>query len=233
GVLHSINIPAPVFFWFNLILDPLIPLLLILFLNAQRLRALARIDRTAVISATLFALGALIAYSPVIIGTLRGKVPQTYGLDVPMMYLDGVVAHTIDFLRSDLWLFLGVGAAIVVLPFFIAAMLRRPALDMPLVTIILCAIFYLWSQRAHPGSMRYIVSALPMVYAFAAQEMLRLRWHAVPIAAVTLALLGPRIAQVRDVARGEGEYYAGLPGDFDPRPTLRTIENEHYTICYS
>jgi hypothetical protein len=258
GVCVSVGLRVPAFFWFNLILDPLIPLLLILTVNVQRLRAVARIERAAFARAALFAVGAVLAYSPVIIATLRGKVPQTYGLDVPLMYLDGVAEHAVTFLRSDLWLFLGVGASIVVVPFFIAAMVRRPPLDMPLVTIILCVVFYLWSQRAHPGTMRYIVSALPMVYAFAAQEMLRLNvgrvlnpsaaeggrsaaadglrtrpTFAIPIAIVTLALLVPRIAQVRDVARAQGEYYGGLPGDFDPRPTLRAIETAHYTICYT
>jgi hypothetical protein len=233
GILHSIDVPVPVFFWSNLILDPLIPLLLILTLNMQRLRAMARIERWAFASAALFAIGALLAYSPVIIGKLRGAVPDEYGLSVPLMYLDGVAEHAITFVRSDLWLFVGAAASIVVIPFFIAAMLRRPALDMPLLTIILCVVFYLFSRRAHPGSMRYIVSALPMVYAFAAREMLRLRLRAIPIAAVTLALLVPRVAQVRDVARGKGEYYAGLPGDFDPRPALQTIESAHYTICYA
>lgn len=233
GVAHSIGFRVPAFFWLNQILDPLVPLLLIVTLNAQRLRAMVRIERAAVIRAALFVLGALIAYSPVIVGTMRGVVPDSYGLDVPLVYLDGVAAHAVTFLRSDLWLFIGIAASIVVVPFFVVAMLRRPPLDMPLVTIILCVVFYLFSGRAHPGSMRYIVSALPMVYAFAAQEMLRLRWRTIPIAAVTLALLVPRIGQLRDVALGKGEYYGGLLGGFDPRPTLRAIEDAHYTICYA
>ncbi len=233
GVLHSIGVPVPAFFLFSQILEPLVPLLLILLLNAQRVRALVGVGRDGLLRAALFALGAAIAYSPVLIGELRGAVPETYGLDVPLMYLDGVAAHTVTLLRSDLWLFIGIGASVVVVPFFVAAMLRRPAREMPLVTIILCLVFYLWSWRAHPGSMRYIVSALPMVYAYSAQEMLRLRLHAIPIAAVTLALLVPRIGQIRDVARGQGEYYAGLPGDFDPRLTLQAIEGKGYTICYA
>ena len=164
---------------------------------------------------------------------MRGLVPETYGLSVPTMPLRGVVEHFVTFVSSDLWLFIGAAASIVVVPFFIVAMLRRPPLDMPLITIILCTIFYLFSQRAHPGTMRYIVSALPMVYAFAANEMLRVRWGGIAITAVTLALLVPSIEQIRDVATGRGEYYAGLPGDFDPRPVLRDIESRHYTICYA
>jgi Dolichyl-phosphate-mannose-protein mannosyltransferase len=235
GVLYSFGLSVPVFFWFNLILDPLIPLLLVLTLSVPRLRAAMRIERGAFARATLFVVGGLIAYSPVIIGTLRGKVPDEYGLSVPLLYPDGAVRHAITFLRSDVWLFIGAAASIVIVPFFIVAMMRRPALEMPLATIILCVAFYLFSQRAHPGSMRYIVSALPMVYAFAAREMLRLRppLRAIPIAAAALALLVPRVGEVRDVAAGKGEYYAGLPGDFDPRPTLRAIESAHYTVCYA
>jgi hypothetical protein len=63
--------------------------------------------------------------------------------------------------------------------------------------------------------------------------MLRLRWGAAIVAAVALLLLVPRVEQIRDVAQGRGEYYAGLPGGFDPRPTLRAIESQHYTICYA
>jgi hypothetical protein len=149
------------------------------------------------------------------------------------MPLSGVAAHVLSFLRADLWLFVGAAASILVIPFFIVAMMRRPRFDQPLVTLILCLIFYLFSERAHPGTMRYIVSALPMLYAFAASEMLRVRWGAVIVAAVALALLVPRVEQIRDVAEGRGEYYAGLPGGFDPRPTLRAIESQHYTICYA
>lgn len=233
GICLTSGVRAPAFFLYDPVLDPLIPLLLVIAFNVRRLRAAVRIERGAILRSVLFVAGAAIAYAPVVIGTIRGVVPESYGLSVPLMYLNGIAAHTINFLRSDLWLFLGAAAAVVIVPFFIAAMLRRPPLEMPLVTIILCVAFYLFSERAHPGSMRYIVSALPMVYAFAAQEMLRTRMRSIAIAAVVLALLVPRVKQVRDVARSEGEYYAGLGGAFDPRPTLRTIENAHYTICYA
>jgi hypothetical protein len=243
GAIVSLGFEAPAFFLFDPLLEPLIALLLLIAATVILSRAdgegpvaflPAGPSRSAALRMTAyFALGALIAYSPVIIGTMSGLVPDTYGLSVPTMPLHGVVEHVVTFVSSDLWLFIGAAASIVIVPFFIVAMLRRPRLDMPLITIILCTIFYLFSQRAHPGTMRYIVSALPMVYAFAANEMFRLRWGGIAVAAVTLALLVPRVEQIRDVATGRGEYYAGLPGDFDPRPVLRDIESQHYTICYA
>jgi hypothetical protein len=135
--------------------------------------------------------------------------------------------------RSDFWLFIGAAASVVIVPFFILAMTRRPRLEAPLLTITFCFTFYLFSQRAHPGTMRYIVSALPFVYAFAAQEIVRFVLRPVAIAAVTLALLIPRIQQIDDVVHGRGEVYAGLPGGFDLRPALRTIESRGYTICWA
>jgi len=233
ALLRSLGLRVPSFFLLHPVVDPLVAFVLVATLNAPRLRALLRIDRAALLRAALFVLGAAIAYSPVLIGTWRGVVPESYGLSVPPNDIASVARHVVTFLGSDLWLTLGAAAAVVVVPFFLVAMLRRPPLDMPLVTIILCVLFYFFSQRAHPGSMRYIVSAVPMVYAFAAQEMLRWRRWMIPAAVTTLALLVPRVLQVRDVARGQGEHYGGLPGDFDPRPTLRTIEARHYTVCYA
>src|SRR5438067_7811454 len=180
GAIVSLGYEAPAFFLFDPVMEPLVALLILIAVTVILSRAdgegpLAFLptgpSRSAALRMTagravLFAIGALIAYSPVIIGTMRGLVPDTYGLSVPAMPLRGVVEHIVTFVSSDLWLFIGAAASIVIAPFFIAAMLRRPRLDMPLITIILCTIFYLFSQRAHPGTMRYIVSALPMVYAF-------------------------------------------------------------------
>jgi hypothetical protein len=200
GALVSLGVTVPAFYFHDPLLEPLIALALFV------VRPALQIDWK---SSARFVLGALIGYLPVIIGTLRGAVRNTYGLSVPGMPLRGTLEHLVTLLRSDLWLFVGIGASVLVVPFFIAAMLRRPALEPPLIVIILCAIFYLFSERAHPGSVRYIVAALPMVYAFAAREMLKVHRGLILIVAITL--LVPRIGQILD----------------------RAIEVQHYTICYA
>jgi hypothetical protein len=226
--LGFVNVPA--LFLYRPVIEPLAALLLLVVLANLRL---LRVERDAVQRAAFFAVGAVIGYAPVIVGKIEGVVPDSYGLSVPLMPFSGVVGHAINLLRGDLWSLVGAAASILVIPFFILAMTRRPRMAMPLITIILCAIFYLFSSRAHPGSVRYVVAALPMVYAFAAAEMLRMRGGAIAIIAVTLALLVPRIEQIRDVAQGRAEYYGGLPGGFDLRPTLHAIEAQGYTICYA
>jgi hypothetical protein len=222
GALVSLGVTVPAFYFHDPLLEPLLALALFV------VRPALQIDWK---SSARFVLGALIGYLPVIIGTLRGAVRNTYGLSVPGMPLRGTLEHLVTLLRSDLWLFVGIGASVLVVPFFIAAMLRRPALEPPLIVIILCAIFYLFSERAHPGSVRYIVAALPMVYAFAAREMRKVHRGLILIVAITL--LVPRISQILDVANGRGEIYDHLPGGFDPRPAIRAIEVQHYTICYA
>jgi hypothetical protein len=222
GALVSAGVRAPALFLHDPLLEPLIALALFV------VRPVLQIDWK---SSARFAFGALIGYLPVIAGTLRGAVRTTYGLSVPAMPLRGTIEHFVTLLHSDLWLFVGIGASVLVVPFFAAAMLRRPALGPPLIVIILCAIFYLFSERAHPGSVRYLVAALPMVYAFAAREMLKI--HRVLILIVAIALLVPRVAQIVDVANGRGEIYDHLPGGFDPRPVIRAIDAQHYSICYA
>src|SRR5262249_44985653 len=145
-----------------------------------------------------------------------------------------VPEHVTTFLVADLWSFLGgVMVGILIVPFCVMALMRRPPISVPIITIASCLAFYFFSRRALPGTVRYIVSALPFIYAFAAQEMLRFRVRAIAIAAVVLALLVPRIEQVHDVITTRGEWYRGLPGGFDLRPALRQIEAQHYTVCYA
>src|SRR5207253_4748310 len=140
------------------LLEPLLLLaLLFALLNRRKLRAAFTLNRTIVVRAMLFAIGAVAAYLPVIIATMRGKVIESYGLSVPGMPLQGVAEHVVMVVRSDLWLFVGAAASVIVIPAFMAAMLRRPPLSIPAATIILCTIFYLFSRRAHSGAMRYIV----------------------------------------------------------------------------
>ena len=84
-------------------------------LNRRKLRAAFTLNRTIVVRAMLFAIGAVAAYLPVIIATMRGKVIESYGLSVPGMPLQGVAEHVVMVVRSDLWLFVGAAASIIVM----------------------------------------------------------------------------------------------------------------------
>jgi hypothetical protein len=231
GALRSLGFETPALFFHDPLLEPLVALLLLLALaNFDVLRVALRFDRRLL----LFVLGALIGYLPVIVGTMRGVVLKSYGLSVPPMPLRGTIAHAITFVRHDVWMLAGGGiAALIVIPFCVVAIVRRPRIDMPLVTLVLCVLFYLLSSRAYPGTVRYIVSALPMVYAFAADELLRIRGGILGVLAVVVALLIPGVRLIREVGDARAEVYGHFGGEFDPRPVLRTIESQHYTICYA
>ncbi|MDP9192965.1 MAG: glycosyltransferase family 39 protein [Acidobacteriota bacterium] len=233
GVLRYSGINAPAFFLFRPIIEPLVALfLLAIIVNRTALRTLLPIERSDSKAVALFAAGALAGHSPVLIGRMAGFV-QGYGRNDPLVGLRGIAAHAVTFLQADLWLFVGVVASIIVVPCFVVAVIRRRRFDMELMTIVLCVVFYVFMERARPGSVRYIVSALPMVYAFSAETMLRLRIRWLLVTLVALALLVPAIGLVRDVSGGRAESYAGTPIDLDPRPILRAIEEEGYTICYA
>jgi hypothetical protein len=233
GVLRHSGINAPAFFLFRPIMEPLVALcLLAAIVNRTALRTLLPIERADSRTVALFAAGALAGHAPVLIGRMTGFV-EGYGRSDPLVDLRGIASHAVTFLQADLWLFVGVLASIIVVPCFVVAVVRRRRFDMELMTIVLCVVFYVFMERARPGSVRYIVLALPMVYAFSAETMLRLRIRWLLVAAVALALLVPAIGLVRDVSAGQAESYAGTPVDLDPRPILRAIEEQGYTTCYA
>lgn len=235
GALVSAGLRTPALYLFRPLAEPLA--VWIAFQAAIHLR-LTKIHGWKRL--VLFGLGAIAGYAPV----LTAHVPDRYGLSVPLMSLRGVLAHAWTFVTADAWAFVGgVLVGIVLLPFLVmrAGERRETAAGdrgqivafIPPLTVALCIAFYLGSQRAHPGSVRYIVSALPFVYAYAAEEMLRFRWRLTAIALVTLALLIPRALDARAVAEGKREQYATFPGAFDPRPVLTEIEARGWRVCYA
>jgi len=231
GALRSLGLEVPALFLYQPLIEPLVALVVLLAIaNFDVLRRVVRIDSRL----PLFALGAVIGYLPVIVGTLRGAVLKTYGLSVPPMPLRGTVAHAMTFVRHDVWMLAGGGiASLIIIVACVVAIARRPRFDMPLVTIVLCVLFYLFSSRAYPGTVRYIVSALPMIYAFAADELLRIRAGVIGVLAAAVLLLIPAIKLVREVGEARAEVYGHFGGEFDPRPVLRTIESQGYTVCYA
>lgn len=266
GVLFSLQVPVPALFLFSPLLEPVIVFAVVRFVLALLFDEDVRAAIALVVSEwrswltplLLGLCGAVVGYAPVIVGGMLALYPRTYGLSVPPLPLRGMLEHLGTAVRADFWALIGasgspagvvVAAAIVMLLLIALVRHRRAVLDLVTLragdhgargiaaaTILLCAIFYVTSRRAHQGSVRYIVSALPMLYAFAAREIWALRPRLAGIAvalAITLGLAVPRMQQVRDVVAGRGEDYSGLGGHFDPRPTLRAIEAGGYSICYA
>lgn len=266
GVLFSAGAPVPPVFAFSPLLEPFVAfcafrLALAISFGRDLREALAllfRDPRAWAIPLLLAVIGGVIGYAPVIVGGLLDRYPRGYGLSVPPMPFGGMIGHVGTAVRLDFWSFIGatgspaaVVVAVVFLPMLLIAIVRhrrriadlltlRPddygARGIAAATMILCILFYVTSRRAYEGSVRYIVSALPMLYAFAAREMWTLRPRLLgTIGAIAIALgLGiPRIEQVRAVAMAHAENYANLSGDYDPRPTLRAIRAGGYSVCYA
>ena len=264
--LFCLDLPVPALFLFSPLLEPVIVFVVVRIVLALRFDDDARSAvalaaagwRGWTVPLLLAVCGALIGYAPVIVGGMLHLYPRTYGLSVPLLPLRVVLQHVRTLARADFWALIGasgspagvvVGAAVTMLLLIALVRHGRTLLDLvslrardygergiAAATIALCVIFYVTSRRAHEGSARYIVSALPMVYAFAAREIWALRPRVVGIAAaaaIALALAVPRMQQVRDVAAGRGEEYSGLGGNFDPRPTLHAIDAGGYSICHA
>jgi len=75
---------------------------------------------------------------------------------------------------------------------------------------------------------------LPIVYAFAAEELMR--WRAagwVAAVAVAIVLVIPRMQEIRDLEQAHSEGYGRLLPNRDPRPILANIERAGYRTCYA
>ncbi|HUP45682.1 MAG TPA: glycosyltransferase family 39 protein [Thermoanaerobaculia bacterium] len=211
--------------------------------------------------AALFVFGALAGYAPVIVGKLAGMEEGTYGFSAPLQSPREIVAQTLRVARSDFWLLIGAAAtplgivtttALLVLLAAHIVRERRHALRGPRsiagATILLCAVFYVVSSRAYEGAVRYIMPALPMMFAFAVAEA-EVWWReggrgmrALGAAAVLALTLGYTLQStdlVRDLAAGraEGRFFTGAGFSsgpaFDPRPVLAAIEHGGYEVCYA
>ena len=237
GTLKAATLPVPALFLESPMGEPLGALLIfhaILF-GRSWLQVIPPRHFAAVVST--FAGGFVIAYAPVIIGAIRGLYPRTYGLSVPAIALERIPGRIWTIVSSDYWMLVGgwiVGVAILLLQCGAgnpAGVFSTRAGRIAGTTLILAAIFFVFSSRAKTGAVRYIVVALPCLYAFAARAASRWRIAALLNLVVLIALVAGRIADARAVASAHREYYAGLPGDFDPRPTLAAIERRGYTVC--
>jgi hypothetical protein len=155
-------------------------------------------------------------------------------------------------LHTDLWRFLGMdttvlppwlgGACVLAL---VALGIRALPLTrghvMALAVVSTVFGFWLLSPMAYAGAVRYLIAALPIVYALAARGIVRLGGAgrigatvAVVVAlAMAAALYVPRHHDALAVAEGRREQHEKWPGGFDPRPVLAQLDREQYPVCYA
>jgi len=151
-------------------------------------------------------------------------------LSVPATALERIPSRIWTIVSSDYEMFVGgwiVAVTLLVLILSSAGKASRIAS----FTLLLTAIFFVFSSRAHPGTVRYGCVALPVLYAFAARAGSRFKFAALLNLVVFVALVFGRMSDVREIASVQREDYAGLGGNFDPRPTLAAIERAHFTVC--
>lgn len=192
--------------------------------------------------------GAVVGYLPAAVVLLRHDV-RLYSRAILPWNVPRVVGNIIETFRSDLWLLLtaptavGVFAGCVLIAFAALAMKERGwnrGRSIAGWTIVFCLAFWMLSTYPYGGAVRYIVPALPMLYAFAAAGMLAWwsrggvrRWFAIAaIAGLVVWLPATRLRDAVEVAEGAREQYTNWPGGFDPRPALGAIRRGGYEVCY-
>jgi hypothetical protein len=247
GILRSAGLPVPALFLHSPVAEPLVLLLAFYALLFGRSWREVRPARSFFHALGAFAVGFTVAYLPVIIGGIHGAYPRTYGLSAPVIELDQVPRRIATIFRSDWWQLIGGDATVLGVTISIAMMallalnlVERPATSpagarrstsIAAMTIILAGAFFLFSSRSHEGTVRYIVVALPLIYAYAARAGARSRPAAAVLLVVLVAMVAARRIDARAVAAGQREQYATLPGGFDPRPALAAIDRAGFTVC--
>jgi hypothetical protein len=258
GVLHDFGLGVPAFFFLHPVAEPLAALVVlhvVVFVSSNRVvrlprslpsfraergtRGVGRRDALAMWRLPLaFIVGAMLGYAPVLIGAFVHAYPKRYSADAAIVPLSELAHHLRDTIPDIVPFLDNTIVAIILIPAFAMAMFRfhndRGPRAMALATIVFAFAFYFVSGRAHAGQMRYIVAALPLVYAFAAEQLARRRVVALLATfAITIALLVFRVAQVSDVTHAQYESYLSWLPNTDPRPILATINADGYHVCYA
>ncbi len=223
----------------------------VIFVIAPSLLTIAIYDREAV-RAWRDRFAAAFAF---IGGIAIGAIPMAFGkvmidqrLYLPVKAdwsIANVLQRIVETIRFDLWELLGAEHWILGITFIalLAFALRRVAMsrELFLTLSILATTFAFWifSTDAYRGAVRYIVIALPILYALAARSIVSLwdaRQRTLAIAALIVIALGlyiPRVQQTRAVVAARLEQHENWPGGFDPRPALHELQRGHYTVCYA
>jgi hypothetical protein len=192
--------------------------------------------------------GSAIGYLPVAVVLLRDD-KRLYTRTIRGWSVSRTIDQFVTTLTEDLWLLisepspLGILAGCLILVLAAVAVRRRTWTRGSLIafwTIVFSSCFWLFSTYPYPGAVRYIIPVLPMIYGFAAAGMVAL-WDggrrgamisALAFVIVTLPMYAARVRDSIDVATGKSEQYSNWPGGFDPRPTLQTLRQNGYSICY-
>lgn len=204
------------------------------------------------IAAAVFAAGVFFGYVPAIVG--RYHLDQRLYIPVkPGWRLSRVPSRVVETVTQDFWTLIGadttpwkwlIGAAMVVLLGCAVVRAirhfeprRETVLAVGVVAVSLA--FWMFSTQAYLGALRYIVIAVPILYAFAAREVVafwdghRRVLSAAVAVTIAVALFIPRRQEVAEIVAGRSERFEHWPGDFDPRPALQRIAEDGYVVCYA
>ncbi|MGZ7031036.1 MAG: hypothetical protein ACXVIJ_03610, partial [Thermoanaerobaculia bacterium] len=243
GILRSGGVPVPALFLFSPVAEPLT--LFVLYHAALFGRSWLDVlpSRQFYVSCVAVAGGFLIAYAPVIIGGVRGAYPETYGLSAPLNTVDQLLPRLATIIRADWWQFLGGAVGAIVTALFLVGLVERRrstpgevagrSTSIAWTTIVLALFFFVFSARAHEGTARYIVVALPCVYGVAAYAASRRPIGRFAVLVVLIALIALRYRDVREIGAAQREQYANFAGNFDPRPVIAAIDRGRFTVCYA
>jgi hypothetical protein len=207
--------------------------------------------RDVLAGAGVFTAGAALGWLPALIGRY-GLDQRSYAPVRPPWSLALVQTHLTDLIRYDFWSLIGAGRTPLglILGLSLVVLLARAIRHFDVrretlfATGILAVTFAFWivSTDSYRGAVRYMMIAVPILYAFAAREIVHLwhsgsrsgRWIAISVTlAISAALFVPRYDQVRNVVAARAEQYENWPGGFDPRPALSEIAAGGYSVCYA
>jgi hypothetical protein len=215
-------------------------------------RAALRAFRDQLAAAFAFVGGAFFGALPIVFGKLmidqRLYIPVKTGWSI-----DHVLQRIHDTGAYDFWELLGVrgldgwswllGVTFVALLVSAAVHFRMRRSTFLIAGIVAITFaFWLLSPETYRGAVRYVMVVLPILYAYAAQELVSLwdrpgvMFRALAIAGVVLLTAGlylPRHTQAKDASAGRLEQHENWPGGFDPRPALREVAAGQYTVCYA
>ncbi|HEX7708265.1 MAG TPA: hypothetical protein VF701_17515 [Thermoanaerobaculia bacterium] len=219
----------------------LLPALLLILVDDCRFLRRAEIA----VAGAILAAGAVLGYTPAIIGRF-GFDQRLYAPEKSPWTVGHLFSRIGDVVTHDFWLLVGADTpvgwigGIAIAALLVSAVRHfQPSRESWLAAGVVATSFavFIVSNDVARGAVRYIILTIPILYAFAAGEIVRLggRWRAVGLliaGLITVSLYVPRWQQMRAVVAAQLEVHESW-GGFDPRPALREIAEGGYTVCYA